>query len=39
MLEIHCINDDRCNVKELENEHGLSLYIVDGDTKIYYLTY
>lgn len=34
MLEIYCLNDDRCNVKELENEHGLSLYIVDGDTKI-----
>lgn len=34
MLEIYCLNDDRCNVKELENEHGLSLYIVNDRTKI-----
>ena len=29
MLEICCLNDDRCNVKELENEHGLSNLLID----------
>jgi len=34
MLEITCLNDDRCGISDLEHEHGLSLYIKNDDTKI-----
>jgi len=34
MLEISCLNDDRCNINNLEHEHGLSLYIENDNTKI-----
>lgn len=33
LLEITCLNDDVCEISELENEHGLSLYIKKDDKK------
>jgi 7,8-dihydropterin-6-yl-methyl-4-(beta-D-ribofuranosyl)aminobenzene 5'-phosphate synthase len=34
MLKISCLNDDRCNITDLESEHGLSLYIENNGVEI-----
>lgn len=34
MIEITCLNDDRCNTENFQHEHGLSLYIEYKNAKI-----